>query len=205
MNVQKLFLLSCFLNMAAYAMEGQEQDKLKAGIFLHEIVSQYKNPVSITRMPLRHDYNGDSWVDADLARARCFNDCPLAVVWEAKSQIYTPELETHIKATPSRDDKEAIIRELVVLRLRDIVTGTRLTDIFLRKYLKYSEAQGKRGHVYVNGEIIEKFPFDYNKMSNTRVTLKLDEMVNPVKGVTVSSVTTPLEETYQIVPPGLIP
>jgi hypothetical protein len=169
-------------------------DSKEPGIFLESIISEYTNPVTVSLLPLRlDDYSGDCWVNEEYAH----NARVLAVAWEQKVAIKVPQIETKIKFTPDGQDRFATIREIAALRVEDVLTKAK-ADVWVRKYLKFHKSRDKRGHFFVNNEVIEPFTFDHNQLSHSCVTLKLTHKtrLNP-RDVVVTSKTTSLGIKYE--------
>jgi hypothetical protein len=196
MKKNKYLLIISLMNCSLFAMENPvEIPAQQPGIFLKQIVSEYKNPIRVSLMPIqrsisrRHEFE----IADDLYNERTE---PLAVVFNNQVQFCKREIKTEMESVSSFKELHGTVFEIACLRIEDLLKrGTAgIIYIWLHKYLKNHRNvdNNQRGHLATNFDRIEEFDFDPIRPSQTLITMKLNHKDRfDSRRIEVQSKTTP--------------
>lgn len=170
----KYLLMILLLPCTFKAMDDPRQiPQDKPGIFLDQIVSEYKNPVRISQVPLE----AEPYKERGFRQYSCREDLQdrikhLAVVTGDQTHFFKREIETDIQNASNCGDLHLI--ETACLRVEDLSKADKKTFIWLYRQVNNSDNKNKlKGSVRVDFNTTETFEFNRENAISTLVTLTL--------------------------------
>lgn len=170
------FLIIVFIHSSLLAMDvsGQSPED-KPGFFLDQIVSEYKDPVRISQLPLEPE----SYTERGFRQYSCREDLHdrikhLAVVAGNQTHFFKREIETIIQNASGCDGLCFV--ETACLRVEDLSNSSKKTFIWLSRYVNNSENKNKlKASMYGDSKILETLEFNRENALRTLITLKLTD------------------------------
>lgn len=176
------------MSFSAFGMEKDEK-----GIFLDQIVSQYKNPIRVSLMHLENNGYG-----TELTRKGV--KVHLAIVTAAGPQFFNRTIKT---ADLMKRSKSSLrlkkVAEVACLRIEDLAGSQGLltsteTYVWLRKEWKGESFAEDTVQLYASDKLIEEFTGEDRDNTGTRITLNIPANYLGSGLITVTSKTTSIRE-----------
>lgn len=173
MKNKKYFLVILVIHSSLLAMDDPRQvPQGKPGIFLDQIVSEYKDPIRISQLPLE----AEPYKERGFRQYSCREDLQdrikhLAVVTGDQTHFFKREIETDIQNASNCGDLYLI--ETACLRVEDLSKADKKTFIWLYRHVSNPENKNKlKGLMCVDSKVLETFECNRENAISTLITLK---------------------------------